>query len=60
MRLKTKKIIVDYRGEKIECEKTIYCCDFCDFELHEKWMQEKMEKQLEELYTEKTAGTGEV
>ena len=53
MRLTTKKVTVEYKNEVIECEKTVYACDFCDFELHEKWMEDKLQEQLESLYNEK-------
>ncbi len=53
MKLKTKKVTVTYKEKEIECEKTVYACDFCDFELYEKWMEEKHLNQLEALYSEK-------
>lgn len=50
MKLTQKKVTVQYNDKPIECEKTIYACDFCDFELHEKWMEEKLQKQVVDLY----------
>ena len=50
MNLKTSVVEVEYRGEKFECEKTVLACRFCDFELHQEWMEEKMKSQLEEAY----------
>ena len=52
MKLIQKKVTVQYKNKSIECEKTVYACNFCDFELHEKWMEEKLQKQVEELYNE--------
>jgi len=53
MRLKTKTEVVEYKGKQIQCEKSYYGCDFCDFELYEEWMQEKLDKQLAQSYIEK-------
>lgn len=50
MRLKSKKVIVEYRDQQIECEKMYYGCDFCDFELHEEWMEKKLEEQAAEKF----------
>lgn len=55
MRLKSKDVVIEYRGEKITCEKSVYACDFCDFELHEEWMKKKLEEQLEKIYNERFA-----
>ena len=41
MKLQTKNVVIEYRGQEIACEKTVYTCQFCDYELHEKWMEEK-------------------
>jgi hypothetical protein len=50
MKLRTKQVQVEYRGEKITCDKTVYGCDHCDFELHLDWMKEKMQQHLTEAY----------
>jgi len=50
MKLRTKQVQVEYRGEKITCDKTVYGCDHCDFELHLDWMKEKMQQHLAEAY----------
>lgn len=54
MKLITKTVTVEYRDSQIECKKSVYKCDFCGFELHEKWMEEKMEAELARIYQEKT------
>ncbi len=53
LKLKTKIVTVEYKNKQIQCEKIIYGCDFCDFELHEKWMEEKLKEQVEKIYNEK-------
>ena len=50
MKLRTKLVQVEYRGEEITCEKTVYGCDHCDFELHLDWMKEKMQQNLTTAY----------
>lgn len=50
MKLITREVLVDYRGEEITCEKTFYGCDHCDFELHLDWMKEKMQQNLAAAY----------
>ncbi len=50
MKLKTRQVRVEYRGEQLTCEKTIYGCDHCDFELHLDWMKEKMQQDLAAAY----------
>jgi hypothetical protein len=50
MKLRTKQVQVEYRGEEITCEKTVYGCDHCEFELHLDWMKEKMQQNLLEAY----------
>lgn len=50
MKLRTKQVQVEYRGEKITCDKTVYGCDHCGFELHLDWMKEKMQQHLAETY----------
>ena len=50
MKLKSKNVIVHYRGRDIECEKMVYACTFCDYELHEKWMEKKLEEQLARIW----------
>jgi len=50
MKLRTKQVQIEYRGEKITCDKTFYGCDHCDFELHLDWMKEKMRQHLAEAY----------
>ncbi len=50
MKLTTREVLVDYRGEEITCEKTFYGCDHCDFELHLDWMKEKMQQNLATAY----------
>ena len=52
MKLKTKTVIVTYKGLEFECDKSYYGCDFCDYEHNEKWMEEKLEKHLSILYEE--------
>lgn len=53
MKLSTKTVVVEYRGQKITCEKNVYICQFCDFELHEKWMDEKLNEEVARIYAEK-------
>ena len=53
MKISTKEVSVDYKGEKLTCSKTFYGCKICGFELHEKWMEEKLQKELESLYHKK-------
>ena len=53
MKLKTKQLQVEYRGEEITCEKTVYGCDHCDFELHLDWMKEKMQQNLTTAYEQR-------
>ncbi len=50
MKLRTKLVQVEYRGGEITCEKTVYGCDHCDFELHLDWMKEKMQQNLTTAY----------
>ena len=50
MKLQTKNVVIEYRGQQITCEKTVYGCQFCDYELHEKWMEEKLNEQLAGIY----------
>ncbi len=42
MKLKTKEVVMEFRGKQITCEKTVYACNYCDFELFEEWMEEKL------------------
>lgn len=53
MKLVTKTVVVEYRGEQISCEKSFYACQFCDFELHEKWMEDKLNEEVARIYAEK-------
>ncbi len=53
MELQTIQVECKYHGEKFVCEKTIYACRKCDFELHLDWMQEKLQEDLEKAYHEK-------
>ena len=53
MKLQTKNVVIEYRGQQITCEKTFYGCQFCDYELHEKWMEEKLNKELARIHDEK-------
>lgn len=53
MKLTTKRVVVDYLGQKITCEKSVYTCQFCDFELHEKWMEDKLNEEVARIYAEK-------
>lgn len=53
MKLRTRPVEVEYRGEHVQGEETIYGCDHCDFELHLDWMKEKMQQSLEEAYQAK-------
>lgn len=50
MKLKKKKVVVEYRGLELSCEKMVYGCQFCDYELHEKWMEDKLNEELARLY----------
>ena len=50
MKLKTSTITVQYRDRTLACEKKVYACTFCDYELQEEWMKKKMEEQLAEKY----------
>ncbi len=50
MKLRTKQVQVEYLGEQITCDKTVYSCDHCDFELHLDWMKEKMQQNLADAY----------
>ena len=58
MKLKSKTVVVAYKGIEIECEKSFYACDFCDYEHNEKWMNEKLEEQLARLYAEQYGKAG--
>lgn len=53
MKLKSKIITIKYKGKEFQCEKNYYGCDFCDYEHNEKWMDTKVEEQLEKLYRER-------
>jgi len=53
MKLQTKNVVVEYRGKQITCEKMVYGCQFCDYELHEKWMEEKLNEELARIYKKK-------
>ncbi len=53
MKLSTKTVVVQYLGQEITCEKNVYICQFCDFELHEKWMEEKLNEEVARIYAEK-------
>lgn len=53
MKLIQKNETVQYRGQDIDCEKLVYACVFCDFELHEEWMAEKLNDQLAGIYEAK-------
>ncbi len=50
MKLETRQVECEYRGETFICEKTTYACQKCDFELHQEWMQEKLQNDLEAVY----------
>ncbi len=50
MKLKSSTITVQYRDRTLSCEKMVYACTFCDYELQEEWMKKKMEEQLAEKY----------
>ena len=52
MKLQTKNVVIEYRGQQISCEKTVYGCQFCDYEQHEKWMEEKLNEELARIYQE--------
>ncbi len=53
MKLQTKNVVIEYRGQQISCEKTVYSCQFCDYELHENWMEEKLNEELAKIYEKK-------
>ncbi len=53
MKLKTETIEMEYRGEMYSCEKTVYACTQCDFELQQQWMKDKLLAMLEKAYAEK-------
>ncbi len=53
MKLITKNVVVEYRGQQISCEKSVYGCQFCDYELHEQWMEDKLNEEVERIYAEK-------
>lgn len=53
MQLRTKQVELEYHGETLICEKTIYACNHCDFELHLQWMEEKFQQCREKAYLEK-------
>lgn len=53
MKLKTEIVEIEYQGELFSCEKTVYTCSTCNFELQQQWMKDKMETLLENAYTEK-------
>jgi hypothetical protein len=57
MKLRTKQVQVEYRGEEITCEKTVYGCDHCDFELHLDWMKENMPQNLTTAYEQRRRTT---
>ncbi len=52
MKLKSKAVTVRYNGRDIECEKIVYACTFCDYELHEQWMAKKLEEELARIHQE--------
>ena len=56
MKLETREVQVVYRGEKISCNKTVYACQHCDFELHLDWMKKKLDQDLKASYEKKMAG----
>jgi len=53
MKLTAKTVVVEYQGQEITCEKHVYTCKFCDYELHEKWMDEKLNTEVARIYAEK-------
>jgi len=55
MKLVTFDVEIEYKGALLCCEKTVYGCDHCDFQLHLGWMKEKMQKDLEKAYLEKNS-----
>ncbi len=56
MKIKTEPVEIEYQGEMFHCEKTVYACTECDFELQQQWMKEKMENFLQKAYNEKHTG----
>ena len=57
MQLMTKTVRADYKGRSIVCEKTVYGCDHCDFELFHDWMKKKYHQDLEKAYQMATKAT---
>lgn len=53
MKMKTENVEMEYRGETFSCEKTVYACTKCDFELQQQWMKDKMEIFLQQAYAKK-------
>ena len=52
MKIKTETVEMEYRGETFHCDKTVYACTQCDFELEQQWMKDKREALLEKAYAE--------
>ena len=50
MKLEVRVVQVSYKGQRISCNKTVYACQHCDFELHLEWMKNKMQQDLEAAY----------
>lgn len=55
MKLRTTNIVVEYGGQSITCEKIVYACNICGFELHEKWMEEKLNDQLMHVHKQQSS-----
>ncbi|MEE4241663.1 MAG: hypothetical protein V2I36_09355 [Desulfopila sp.] len=55
MKLQTSTITVQYHGRTLTCERMVYACNFCDYELHEEWMKKKMEEQLAEKFKQESS-----
>jgi hypothetical protein len=52
MKIKTETVEMKYRGEIYHCDRTVYACTQCDFELEQQWMKDKREALLEKAYAE--------
>jgi len=59
MGLRKQQVHVEYKGEKITCEKTFYSCNHCDFELHLDWMKEQLQQNIAAAYREKIQTTSD-
>lgn len=52
MKIKTETVEMEYRGEIYHCDRTVYSCTQCDFELEQQWMKDKREALLKKAYAE--------